>query len=266
MPHRNRLTDNLDTGVGIIRGGDDGNAVFRGQLSDGARNLGAEADDYAAGAHLNGAQLAFIAVAENNHIVFADIVLEHVRISRRNDHTALLKPLVNVANLERAVKHIDQIPIAGLGLRQRIGVLILDVEARNIAQRQQTLQAAILINNGQRLNIIFVHVIPCTMQRQLLADARHLAVLHIAQARLKRLDVARRLHAKAFEHKFGLRIDVTRAAGYVFSAGQPALEVRVADCRANGIRIRIAVSDNKNWVHALMLLYVIRDGSPSESV
>lgn len=104
------------------------------------------------------------------------------------------------------------------------------------------------------------------MQRQLLADARHLAVLHIAQARLKRLDVARRLHAKAFEHKFGLRIDVTRAAGYVFSAGQPALEVRVADCRANGIRIRIAVSDNKNWVHALMLLYMIRDGSPSESV
>ncbi len=96
------------------------------------------------------------------------------------------------------------------------------------------------------------------MQRQLLADARHLAVLHIAQARLKRLDVARRLHTEAFEHKFGLRIDVTRAAGYVFSAGQSALEVRVADCRANGIRVRIAVSDNKNWVHALMLLYVIR--------
>jgi len=59
---------------------------------------------------------------------------------------------------------------------------------------------------------------------------------------------------------------VTRAAGNVFSAGQPALEVRVADCRANGIRIRIAMSDNKNWVHALMLLYVIRDGFPSESV
>ncbi len=144
------------TGVGIIRGGDDGNTVFRGQLSDGARNLGAETDDYTAGAHLNGAQLAFIAVAENNHIIFADVVLEYIRISRRNDHTALLKPLVNVANLERAIKHIDQIPIAGLGLRQRIGVLILDVEARDIAQRQQTLQAAILINNfraGPRITI-----------------------------------------------------------------------------------------------------------------
>ena len=87
-----------------------------------------------------------------------------------------------------------------------------------------------------------------------------------ADGREKKIEIRMANHTEAFEHKFGLRIDMTRAAGYVFSTGQPALEVRVADCRANGIRIRIAVSDNKNWVHALMLLYVIRDGSPSESV
>ena len=104
------------------------------------------------------------------------------------------------------------------------------------------------------------------MQRHLLINTGDPAILHIAQTRLKRLDIPRCFYTEALKDKFGLCIDMTRAAGYVFSAGQPALEVRVADCRANGIRIRIAVSDNKNWVHALMLLYVIRDGSPSESV
>ena len=76
--------------------------------------------DHAAGAHLNGAQLAFVTVAENNHIIFADIVPCTSGLAVRNDHTALLKPLVNIANLERAVKHIDQIPIAGLSLRRAL--------------------------------------------------------------------------------------------------------------------------------------------------
>ncbi len=85
MTHRNRLADDLGTGICIERRCDDGNAVFRGELADGARDLGAEADDDAAGVHFDGAQLALVAVSEDDHVVRRDVVLENVRVRRRNN-------------------------------------------------------------------------------------------------------------------------------------------------------------------------------------
>ena len=263
MAHRHGLTDDLDTGIGIQRRGDDGNVVLHRQLADGARHLRAEADDHAARVHLDGAQLALVAVAEDDHVVRADVVLHHIRVCGGNDHTALLEPFLDLTGDERAVQHIHQIAVAGLGLRECVRILILHVKARDVAQGQQTLQVAVLIDNGKRLDVVLVHVIPCAAQRHFRIDARHLAVLYVAHVRLERLDVARRLHAEMLQHILGFGVDMSGAAGDILAAGQPALEVRVADRRADRIRIRVSVSDNKNRLHSELPFILISDSAVS---
>ena len=256
MAHRDRLTDDLGAGICVERRGDDGNAVFRRQLADGARNLGAEADDDAAGVHLDGAQLALVAVAENDHVVRRDVVLEDVRVRRRNNDAAFLERLLQLTRNERAVQNVNKVSVAGFRLCERVRVLVLHVEPRDVAQREQTFQVAVLIDNGEGLNVVFVHVVPCAAQGHLRVDTRDLAVLHIAQARLERGDIARRLDAEVFEHEFGFRVDVSRAAGDIFFTGQDTLEVRVADRRTDRVRIRIAVSDNKDWAHVIFCSFL----------
>ena len=258
MTHRNRLADDLGAGICIERRCDDGNAVFRGELADGARDLGAEADDDAAGVHFDGAQLALVAVSEDDHVVRRDVVLENIRVRRRNNDAALLERLLELAVDERAVQNIDQIAVAGLCLGQRVRVLILHVKARDVAQRQQSIQMAVLIDDRERLDVVFVHVVPRAAQRHFRVDACDLAVLYVAQPRLERGDIARRLDAEVLEDELGLCVDMACAAGDIFFSGQLALEVGIADRGADRVRIRVSVSDNKNWAHLhLLLLFVI---------
>ena len=80
----------------------------------------------------------------------------------------------------------------------------------------------VLIDNSQRLNIIFVHVIPCAVQRHLLINTGNPAILHIAQTRLKRLDIPRCFYTEALKDKFGLCIDMACPAGDIWFSGQPA--------------------------------------------
>ena len=117
---------------------------------------------------------------------------------------------------------------------------------------------AVLIDDRERLDVVFVHVVPCAAQRHFRVDACDLAVLHVAQLRLERGDIARRLDAEVLEDELGLRVDMACAAGDIFFSGQLALEVGIADRGADRVRIRVSVSDNKNWAHLhLLLLFVI---------
>ena len=109
----------------------------------------------------------------------------------------------------------------------------------------------LLIDNGQSLNIIFIHVIPCAVQRHLLINTGDPAVLHIAQTRLKRLDITRCFYTEALQDKFGLCIDMACPAGDIWFSGQPVLKLCITDRRADRICIRITMSDNKNRVHTV---------------
>ena len=109
----------------------------------------------------------------------------------------------------------------------------------------------VLIDNSQRLNIIFVHVIPCAVQRHLLINTGDPAILHIAQTRLKRLDIPRCFYTEALKDKFGLCIDMACPAGDIWFSGQPVLKLCITDRRADRICIRITVSDNKNRAHTV---------------
>ena len=251
MAHRHSLTDHLGAAVCRQRRCDDGNLIFIRQLADGTRDFRAEPDNNAARIHLNGAELTLIAVAENDHVMRPDIILQNIRIGCRNHHAALLEPLFDITDNQRTIQYIHQIAIACAGLRQCIRVLVLHIEARDITQRQQSLEMTVLIDNSQRLNIIFVHVIPCAVQRHLLINTGDPAILHIAQTRLKRLNIPRCFYTEALKDKFGLCIDMACPAGDIWFSGQPVLKLCITDRRADRICIRITVSDNKNRVHTV---------------
>ena len=267
MAHRNRLIDELGAGVGVQRGGDNGAARLSGQLLDGAGDLGAETYHDAARLHLNGAELAFVAVAQNHHVVFADIVLHHIGIGGGDDHLALSEVAVRVAHHQLAVQGIHNVPVAGSGVRQSVRPLILHIEPGDVAKGDNALELIVMVQHRQSGDIVVPHVFPCPLQGQVGGDAADLTVLDVMQPRLQRGHILGLLHAELVQHILGLRVHMPGTGGDILLPGEGALQVGVADGGADGVGVRVFMSDDDHWLHDTSLSFVHRiDGLLSISI
>jgi hypothetical protein len=69
------------------------------------------------------------------------------------------------------------------------------------------------------------------------------------QAGLQRLDKLGLVHPELVQHILGLRVDMSGAAGDVFLAGEGALQIGIADGRADRVGVRIFMSNDDDRFH-----------------
>ena len=220
---RNALVDQLGGGIGIERRDDDGAAGFPGDLHNGLGDLRAETDDQAARSQFDGAELAFAAVGEDDHIARGDMLLHQIGIRRRYDDLSLGEFCLGIADDDLALQSIGDIAVRRFRLGQSGSVLILHVKARLITQREHALDLSALGEDGNGLDILVAHMLPRAFQRERRVDALDAAERHVGDRRLQRFEQERRRDAELFQYIFGLAVELARAAGDVLLSGHAVL-------------------------------------------
>ena len=135
------------------------------------------------------------------------MLFHDVRIGRRDRYAAGCHHLVDITDGQFAVQHIDQIAVAGMCGRERLGVLVLHVIAGDIGVGQQAEQMVFFVNDRQGVNAVFAHVQPGTAQRSIGANAFYIAELHLGQTGRQRVQITGRFHTEAVENILGLHAD-----------------------------------------------------------
>lgn len=82
-------------------------------------------------------------------------------------------------------------------------------------------------------------------------NAHHVAGHHVADLRRDIRHETRRGHAEGLEHEVDAVVGVAAARGHGVGQAGAALEFRVADGRADGVGVGIAMADDEDFTHAV---------------
>ncbi len=241
---RHTLVDKPGHRIGIIGGGNDGTAVLLGQLPDGKGYGGAFADDDTACIHLDGAELGFIAVSQNDQIVLIDILLHKVRVGGSDEYFSLFKEGIAASHHKSAFQGVDDVGIAGAGLGQNAAVIDIHVGLGDITYGDQSLQHMLFRNDRQGDYIGLLHEIPCFFQGNVVVYALSLPDVDVSDLGLYTFQIQGCLCLKIGQDEFGLRIKMPGPAGDILLSGAAVLVAGIADGGTDRIRIRIPVTDD----------------------
>jgi len=233
--------------VGIVGRGEHGASPLLGQLFNGHGHARSLADNNAAGFHLNGAQLGFIAVSQNHQIVLLNVILHHVRIGGCYQHLSLIKVGVLIAYHQSSLQSLQNIGILGAGLGENAAVVDVHVGSGNVSYCDQPLQDIVLCHSRQSHHRIVLHQIPGLFQGNILLNARCLPDLNILHLSPHVFNKLGGFHSKIVQYVLCLRIDVAGSGRGKFLSCQDALQIGVADGRTDGIRIWILMSNDNGF-------------------
>ena len=218
--------------------------VLLGQLLDGYGHLGSLADNDAAGLHLDGAELGFITVAQDYQIPFLDIVFHQIRIGRGNQHLALIVIIFGRTYQNLAFQRINDVAVLGIGLGQNLAVIHIHIGGGDISNSNQAFQLFLLCNR-QRHHTQPPHQIPGLLQREIAAHAFRLAYLNISHLSHHIRHIHGCLRLKKVQHILGLLIQLSCPGSDIAASLHLIFQVGIGQRRADRIRIRILVSDDK---------------------
>ena len=242
------LADQLTGGVGVHRGRHDGHAHFLGNALDGVAHLGAVADDEQRRFFFNGAQLAFVAVGQDDDVPFFHAVFQHFRGGGANADVAGGAHSVLAAHHHGAAQRFQNIAVGGLALGQDAGVEHVHIGGGDVLDRDHALQLVVRAGDRQGVDLLVAHDLPCFAQAGGAGDAGHLAVIHIADLGVHVGAHARRLDPELFEHEFGLLVHLAGAAGLADKIAGLVFQLCIGNGRADGVGVRIAVPDDHDFM------------------
>ena len=190
-----------------------------------------------------------------------NVVFHYVRVCRGDDHLPFLQSGPGIPDHHLCVKRFQNIPVRRFRHGNNRRVIFIHVRLRDIIGRDQTLQMILLIRNSESKHIVCLHEFPGVFHRDLSIDAGRPADLHIFHAGSYILQISRLTEPKPFQHILRFRRNSACSAGHVFLRAilslQLVLQIRIGDRGADGICIRILVSDN---AHGSFICHV--DPSP----
>ena len=240
------LVDETGNGKRIMRRHDNRAALFLGQPFDGAGHLGTLAHHDTACAHLNGTQLGLVTVSQDHQVVFLDIALHQIRVGRCHQHLSLIHVSIFIAHDHVTVDGFDNIGVLGLRHAQDRALVHIHVGFGDIADGDEPFQL-LPLGDGQRHHVILPHKLPCFFQGNIRIYPRSHPNLDILHLGTHIRHILRRFHAKIFQNKPAFLIELTGPLRHIAALmGQLVFQICVCDGRANRIRIRILVADNKN--------------------
>ena len=242
------LADELAHGIGILGRGHDGHTGLLGDALDGAAHLGAVADDEQRGFLFNGAQLALVAVGEDDDVAFLHRALQHFRRGRADADAAGGAHCVLAAHHHGAVQRFKDVLIAGLALGENFGIEHVHVGRGDILHSDDAFQFVVRAGDGQGVDLLIAHDLPRFAQAGGTRDAGHLAVIHITNFGVHVRAHARRFDAELFQHELGLLVHFAGAAGLADQITGLVFQLCIGDGGADGVGVRVAVADDHDFV------------------
>ena len=245
------LAHELAGGVGVAGGGHDGNAGLLGDALDGAAHLGAVADDEEGCFLLDGAQLALIAVGQDDDVALFDVVFQHLRGSSADFDMAGGADGVLVADDHGAAEGLEDIFIGGAAGGKHTGVEHVHVGRGDVLHGDDAFQLVVGARDGQGVDLLVAHDLPCLAQTGGAGDAGHLAVVHITDLRVDVGTHPGRRDAEPLEHEFRLLVHPSGPAGLADEGACLIFQLCVRNGRADRVGVRIAMSDDHDFMSCL---------------
>ena len=246
------LADELCRRVGIAGGAHNGYAGLGGNVLDGAAHLCAVADDDERSFLLDGAELAFVAVGQDDDITLFHAAFQHFRGGGADADVAGGALRVLAAHHHGSAQRFQNIAVAGAALGKDAGVEQVHVGGGDILHRDDTLQFVLLAGHGEGVDLLVAHDLPCLAQAGGAGDAGHLPVIHIPNFRVDIGAHPGRRDPELFQHKFRFLIHLARTPGLANQIAGLVFQLCIGNGRANGVGVRVAMSDDNDLVRSLL--------------
>ena len=243
------LADHLACHIGAVGSGKHHHALFFGQHTHRARQLGVGTHNNAACLHFDRGQLAFAAVGHDHDIALAHGALHCLGIARAHNDAPLGVFVFHAAHHYTGFKRFHDIFVAGMGFAEHIRVQTIHIGRGDILHRDHALQVIFIVQNAQRIDFFIAHGHPCTAQGHIPLHAFHFADIHITDLGADIHQQARHRHLKAVQYKFGFTVQVSGTAGHAFLVAlQLIFQVGIGNGCANRVRIRMLMADHMDMV------------------
>ena len=174
-----------------------------------------------------------------------NVKLHQIRVCRSHQHLPPVKIRVLISHDQIRLQRFNDIGILGVGLGQNAAVIDIHVRFGDVAHRDQALKHPVLPNGRDGHHIVLLHNLPGHLQGNASRHAFGLAdldVLYLGSHVLHQLGL---LHAKVIQHKLGFSVHMSGPARNVLVAGHKPLQIGITDGRADRIRIRIPMTDDR---------------------
>ena len=208
----------------------------------------AVADDEQRRFFFNGAQLALIAVGQDDDVALFHGIFQHFGRGGADADVTGGADVALAAHHHGAVQCFEDILEAGPALGEDAGIEHVHVGRGDILHGDHAFQLVVGAGDGQGVDLLVAHDLPRPAQAGGAGDAGHLAVVHIADLGVDVGAHAGRFDPELLEHELGLLVHLAGAArladqitGFVFQPG-------IGDGRANGVGVRVAVPDDHDFV------------------
>ena len=221
-------------------------------MLDGAAHLCAVADDDERSLLLNGAELAFVAVGQDDDIPFFHAAFQHFRGGCANADVAGGAHRILAAHHHGSAQCFQNIAVAGAAFGKDAGIEQVHVGGSDILDRNDALQFVVLAGHGKGVDLLIAHDLPRLAQAGRAGDARHLTVVHVPDLRVDIGAHPGRRDPELFEHEFGFLIHLARTPGLADQITGLIFQLCIGNGRADGVGVRVAMPDDHDLVRSFL--------------
>ena len=254
VPHRHRRAAQGGRGRRVVRRGDDADLLALREFKQPLFHLQAAGDDDHADAFLDGGFLDVLPVADDDAQFFPQKRFhprgERFGTHRANDHDQILLALRLERDEQFALQRLRKIGERGQHaprVHQPVGRG--EKKFAQLEQREQAVAAPLLVEHGQDADVALVHEMQGLGGGGVRRHAHDLALHHVGNFQRHVSHESGRGHAKGVQDKINPVVGVAAARGHGLSHAGAAFELRVADGRADRVRVGVAVADDKYFAH-----------------
>ena len=190
---RHSLVDQPGNRIGIQRTDNHGRPVFLRHMLDRTGNGGSQTYHDASCACQDRHQLRFIAVSQDHHISFIDIVLHYIRIRGCNDYLPAVKIRIRIPYDHLRFQGLKNVPVGRFCHGDDTGVIFIHVGFCDIVDRNYPFQAVLFPRHRKRNHILCLHQIPCVFHGNLAVHSGSAVNLHIFDTGSDIVDIERLL-------------------------------------------------------------------------
>jgi hypothetical protein len=245
------LAHELAGGVGVAGGGHDGHARLLGDALDGAAHLCPVADDEKGGLLLDGAELALVAVGQDDDVALLDVAFQHLGGGGADLDVSGGADGALVAHHHGTPEGVEDVLIGGLALGEDTGIEDVHVGRGDVFHGDNAFQLVVGAGDGQGVDLLVTHDLPRLAQAGGAGDAGHLAVVYVTDLGVDVGAHPGRLDTEPLEHEFGLLIHPSGPAGFADEGACLIFQLCVSDGRADGVGVRVAVPDDHDLMGCL---------------
>ena len=201
----------------------------------------AVADDDAAHAGLDGEALGLVAVGDQDDVAGLDVALHHLRRGSDAD-AALLDAALRVAGHHLAVQGVEDVGVARLAAGEDRGVEDVHVGAGDVLDGDQALDVVVGVGDDQGVDLGLLDEVPRDVEARLGVDAGLVLEADVLDLRGDARDERGLVEAEVPEGELRLAVDRAGATCLVDGLVDLVLEIGVADCGTDRVRVRMQVA------------------------